>query len=353
MKKYFLSFLVALIFTGCINNGTPVAPPTQTDFPDVTLNRIGFGSCHHQLFKPFKAIQQLSQQNLDLFLMGGDNIYGDLFAIAPGSEQFMRDSYGKLFSNRDFKDFYANVPFITTWDDHDYGQNDGDRTNPAKGYAKKLFFEFWKVVKSRRQNPDGAIYGSYYYGTGDKRVQILVLDLRWNMSPRSGDQISGWNIQTNTATTLLGQKQWEWLNEELQKPAKVRIVMSSLQFAATYNKYEAWNIFPHEQRRMLNMIKSTGAEGLFFVSGDVHYADLSVVNEDNLYPIYDITASGMNIENAEPYVNGNRITSHVGLHYGIIDIDWAASPAVVNLEIHNLNGQKVIERAVSLDELKF
>jgi alkaline phosphatase D len=353
MRNFILATFCLLFLNACVDYTETVPPPTTTEHPEIILEKIGFGSCNHQLFKPFKAFQSLASQNPDLFLFGGDNIYGDLFAIAPGSEKFMDDSYQKLFGVKDFKDFYDNVPFITTWDDHDYGQNDGDRTNAAKQYAKKLFFKYWNVATPRRQNPDGAIYGSYYYGTGDKRVQVIALDLRWNMSPRSGDQISGWEIQNDPSKTLLGDQQWAWLEQELQKPAKVRIVLSSLQFAASYNKYEAWNIFPHERKKMLDLIKSTGAEGLLFVSGDVHFADLSVVNEPGLYPIYDITASGMNIENATPYDNDARIVSYQGLHYGMINIDWSSSPTLINLEIHDVNGNKAIERSVSLDELKF
>lgn len=353
MKKFFFSALLAVGLSGCVDYTENVPPPTVMDFPGTTLERIGFGSCHHQLFKPFKAMEALATENLDLMIMAGDNLYADMFAIAPGSENFMNDSYSKLFDNPTFKSFYNSVPFVTTWDDHDFGQNDGDKTNTAKEYAKKLFFKYWNLPTPRRENPDGAIYGSYYYGASDKRVQVIALDQRWNLSPREGDQIGGYQISNDPSKTILGEVQWNWLEQELLKPAKVRIIISSYQFAATYNKFEAWNLFPLERQKMLDLIKSTQAEGVVFISGDVHYADLSVVNEPGLYPIYDLTSSGMNFENSTPYENENRITSFQGLNYGMINIDWSTTPAQISLEVRNPQSEKKIEKVVTLDELKF
>ena len=40
---------------------------------------------------------------------------------------------------------------------------------------------------------------------------------------------------------------------------------------------------------MLNLIKSTKAEGVIFISGDVHWGEISKLQDENLYPIYDIT----------------------------------------------------------------
>jgi alkaline phosphatase D len=33
--------------------------------------------------------------------------------------------------------------------------------------------------------------------------------------------------------------------------------------------------FPHEQKRMLEIIKKTKANGVIFLTGDVHYAEIS------------------------------------------------------------------------------
>ena len=44
---------------------------------------------------------------------------------------------------------------------------------------------------------------------------------------------------------------------------------------------------------MLGIIKKTKANGVIFLTGDVHYAEISKLEEPGLYPIYDVTASGI------------------------------------------------------------
>ena len=70
---------------------------------------------------------------------------------------------------------------------------------------------------------------------------------------------------------------WRWLGTQLRKPAAVRVMCSSLSFAASYNGEEAWSLYPHERRRMLSLIESTRASGVVFLSGDVHYGEMSAL----------------------------------------------------------------------------
>lgn len=100
---------------------------------------------------------------------------------------------------------------------------------------------------------------------------------------------------TTPDSTMLGEEQWKWLEEQLAKPANIRIIASSTQFSITHNGYEAWANFPHEQQRFVDLIKKTKAKGVFFISGDVHYAELSKLNVEGGYPLYDVTSSGYNV----------------------------------------------------------
>ena len=44
---------------------------------------------------------------------------------------------------------------------------------------------------------------------------------------------------------------------------------------------------------MLNLIEKTKASGVLFISGDVHYSEISKLNSEITYPIYDFTSSGL------------------------------------------------------------
>jgi alkaline phosphatase D len=106
---------------------------------------------------------------------------------------------------------------------------------------------------------------------------------------------------------LLGAEQWLWLEAELAKPADLRLICSGSQFSIEYNGYEAWANFPYEQKRMLELIKKARANGVIFLTGDVHYAEISKLEEPGLYPIYDVTASGITSTWDFATLNKNRI----------------------------------------------
>ena len=43
----------------------------------------------------------------------------------------------------------------------------------------------------------------------------------------------------------------------------------------------------YERKKMLELIKKNKVEGLLFISGDVHYGEISKLETEGLYPIYD------------------------------------------------------------------
>ena len=44
--------------------------------------------------------------------------------------------------------------------------------------------------------------------------------------------------------TMLGDAQWAWLWEELQKPADLRLLVSSVQVVSEGHGWEAWKMLP-------------------------------------------------------------------------------------------------------------
>ena len=55
--------------------------------------------------------------------------------------------------------------------------------------------------------------------------------------------------------TLLGDAQWKWLEEQLQVPANLRIIASSIQTLAFEKGMENWGNVPHEQQRLFELLK--------------------------------------------------------------------------------------------------
>lgn len=120
------------------------------------------------------------------------------------------------------------------------------------------------------------------------------------------------------------------------------------------NGWETWANYPHEIERFYDIIRRTRAEGLFFVSGDIHYAEINKREPEDLYPLYDITSSGLTHFHAPAAKSSYRVgDAYTRENFGMIRIDWDANPIDISFEIYTKGGQLKFNHEVNLDELKF
>ena len=119
----------------------------------------------------FNAIKS---ENYDLFLMLGDNVYGD---TDSNDLIELRDAYEQQREN--FDRLNLNFPFEAIWDDHDYGKNDGGKEYIYKVEAEQIFLDFWNIPQDdiRRARP-----GLYFEKTQEIdgiSIQMIFLDTRF------------------------------------------------------------------------------------------------------------------------------------------------------------------------------
>ena len=102
---------------------------------------------------------------------------------------------------------------------------------------------------------------------------------------------------------------------------------------------------------MLSLIKKTKANGVFFISGDVHYGELSKLENPESYPIHDLTASGLTQSWHFATPNENRIAGPVmENHFGLLDFNLKQKK--VSLQIIDRDNQVRINYMLDLKELK-
>jgi alkaline phosphatase D len=316
------------------------------------ITKIGFGSCIGQ-DNPQEVWYKVDALKPDVFVFLGDNLYGDTKDMA-----LLRAKYEKLFSKPGLKQMKGNgTKVLGVWDDHDYGVNDGGKEYPKKEESKNIFLEFFdEPVKSERRNHPG-IYHHLVVGPEGKRVQFIMLDTRTFrdklcLARIPNDCKGEYRKCLLKSKSMLGEEQWAWLEKILQIPAEVRIVCSSTQFLVDFNGWEAWVNLPHERERFMNLIEKTGANGLFFISGDVHYAELSRLDRPNLYPLYDLTSSGMTHGNPCAGGNKNRVgEAYLKPNFGFININWNKAVPEISMEIRDEANEVKISRLISLDEI--
>ncbi len=349
--------LTAFALAGCAEVPVVRAPKATTDG---VLRRIAFGSCAKENRRQ-PIWDAVVDARPELFVFLGDNVYGDTEDMAV-----LAGKYARLAAQPGFQKLKGQAGIVATWDDHDYGADDVGRDYPMKRESKKLFLDFFgEPAGSPRRLRDGGIYTSYVFGPPGRRVQILMLDCRWDRTDvlfvdekekaqRRAENRGYRKANPDPAARMLGEDQWAWLEVELSKPAELRIVGTSTPFAMEFTGTETWANFPLEKERMIRLIERTRARGMIFISGDTHWCEVSKMTDGVPYPIWDITSSGLNRAARRIRVNRYRIGEAVARHnFGLLTIDWDGPKALVRVETRGVDGKAIHAQAIDVGTLSF
>ncbi|PIA51120.1 hypothetical protein AQUCO_01100154v1 [Aquilegia coerulea] len=281
----------------------------QTSLEQPIISRIAFGSCANQS-APQPIWKSIIDFNPQVFIWLGDNIYGDirrpykLFGkertigpwknvprFVPASETEMQLKYHIAKNNSGYSLLRKKSQVIGTWDDHDYGLNDAGKEFSDKIVNQKLMLDFLDEPQDSPRRKQAGVYASYTFGPKGKQVKVILLDTRYHRDPLSSDG------------SILGDSQWTWLKKELNGPkTEITIIGSSIQVLSNLSAttgplfyMESWGRFPRERDRLFKLIASSKRNGVFFISGDVHFGEIARYDCANAtgYPLYDITSSGL------------------------------------------------------------
>ncbi len=263
----------------------PVSRETSSDFV------IAFGSCNNQtLPSPFWTTIEENKPNV--WIWGGDVIYTD-----TNDMKYMEQNYLKQKNNAKYADFIKKIEVLATWDDHDYGLNDGGTEYPKKQEAQQLFLDFLDVPKNDERRKQEGIYFAKDYTINNTIIKIILLDTRYFRTALTKAVETEKRYQPNLygEGTMLGKTQWEWLKNQLQtSKADYNIMVSSIQFLSYEHGFESWGTMPHEVDKLTNLLKSTHAKNVIILSGDRHISEISKREIEGLaYPLIDFTSSGL------------------------------------------------------------
>lgn len=302
--------------------------------------RLAVIGCHKQ-FEPAPALVKYLDIEPDLCLWIGDNVYAD----SEDDFSYIEKCYTALANKPAFQELRKRYPTIATWDDHDFGLNDAGKEYPLKEQSKAYFRQFWGLEDDIPADQDG-IYFSRYIAQGGKTIQVILLDVRYNRD------------QPLTDGDVLGAKQWGWLEEELQKPADLRLIVSGFQILLTEEAgSETWAKFPSARQRLFQLIRRTGAQHVLFLTGDQHYGEVCRMPNVLDYDAVELQFAGINqIEDGEynPLRVAPVITSKHS--YAYLDIDLAGSDTEVPhvwFQIYNaMTDERELSYRVNLNELE-
>lgn len=278
--------LLSLIFSACKSSN--INSNEQSFDADFT---IAFGSCN-KVNTPNVLWDDIIEVHPDVWIWGGDIIYADTEDIDKISAMYALQN-----NVPGYKELKKQVPVLGTWDDHDYGINDGGEEFSAKKGSQQALLNFLNVPANHSRRQQEGVYAAHDYELAGGKIKILILDTRYFRTALTPDTASGNRFKPNEygEGTILGTTQWAWLEKQLtDSRADFNIIVSSIQFLSAEHGFETWGNFPHEVDRLKKILVDTQAKGGLILSGDRHISEFSQASIDGLpYDLLDFTSSGL------------------------------------------------------------
>jgi len=214
-----------------------------------------FSADSRESYKPFVIMDAIRAQKPDFFLHLGDTVYADKGWAAHTLEEF----WAKYRANRDdaaSRLCFRETSWYVVWDDHEVEDNylPGD---PLAPIGRKAFLDYWPI--QRKPDEPERIYRSFRWG---QALELFILDTRQYRNPKKG--------------TMLGEEQKKWLMAGLSSSSALfKFVGTSVVMYGGGS--DRWDGYPEERTELLRFIGGEKLHGVVFLSGDLHYAAVSLI----------------------------------------------------------------------------
>uniref|UniRef100_A0A7S3ZDN7 PhoD-like phosphatase metallophosphatase domain-containing protein n=1 Tax=Lotharella globosa TaxID=91324 RepID=A0A7S3ZDN7_9EUKA len=270
---------------------------------DAGVTKIMFGSCNTARMEQW-AWGPVMQKSPDAWVWLGDSVYGDLNVTEyssfgakwrPATPPHLRRLYDIQREKPGYSKLVnSGIPIFGTWDDHDYGNDNADSTYEFRAESQREFLDFLGEAQDSPRRSREGVYETHTLEKG--RIRLILLDVRYHRTPYDDDGDEG---------DFLGEEQWAWLEKTLRESdAEINLIGGGIQFLAPrasilgLNVAESWTRFPKARQRLLDTVLNSGARAPLFMSGDVHFAELSEGfcrqgSKGDEARIVEITSSGM------------------------------------------------------------
>jgi alkaline phosphatase D len=198
------TYYYRMLIDGARDRIAPVPFHTRTAPAGAASFRVAYGSCARIQVDGVQPIfSAIALNEPDLFFWLGDNIYAD--TLEPTA---MADLYRRQRAVETLRPLIGTTPQLAIWDDHDFGYNEADSTNPAREESLRVFNRYWANPSAGTPGTPG-IFFQYAYGG----VDFFFLDGRYHRAPRSAPD--------GPSRTMLGEGQKQWLKEHFAQAARL------------------------------------------------------------------------------------------------------------------------------------
>ena len=275
----------------------------------------------------------------DIVFLTGDNLYADVYSgvyIGKQIEMTPIHLWNRHVDHAMKMKIYRMkklTPTLVTWDDHDYGVNDGDKSYKFKHVSKNIFHIFFPTKENAWLSKGPGVGHSFRY----MKTNFLFLDAR-----------SFRDSKTNKGGYHFGKKQREWITKQMKNDKlKMNWLISGDQFYGGYHKFESFEgLHPKEFLKFRKDLAKLGEKNLF-LSGDRHLVEVMKIKDDVLgKETLEYTVSGVHTKmysgSLDYSPNPRRVDGFDGKpNYAIFDIITEENDFLVNFKAYSLSGKEI------------
>lgn len=289
----------------------------------------------------YQILTDMFNKDADFMVWLGDNTY--LREADWYSKTGIYNRYTHTRSLNELQPILASTHHYATWDDHEFGPNNSNRSFVAKETTLQAFKDFWA-------NPSYGINGkpgvTTYFEWGD--AAFFMMDNRYYRTPEN---------RKTSDRQILGDEQIEWLIDGLTTTdAEFKFVCLGGQFLNTTPVGENHSTFPEERIKILNLIEKEGIEGVIFLTGDIHRTELTKLDRYRNYPLYEFTLSPLTAGPStwDKPINNHRVDNTLvqERNYGMFEITGPRKDRKLKCSVYNSNGELKWTYEINASDLK-
>ncbi len=284
--------------------------------------KLAVSSCMDAKLNPVQSAWYLMLcEAPQLQLLLGDNVYAN-----STDREVLWSRHREQRRVVEFAAVARNTPTYAIWDDHDYGPNDSDGTQPGKENSLATFKELFANPSAGTSDIPGVFYK---FSWGD--VDFFMLDGRYHRSPDKAPN--------DSTKRMLGDAQFRWLADGLRdSKAKFKVLASGSTLMASLD--DGWRIYDYDRNRLYETIMGQKIPGVLYLSGDIHRCQLEVHGSDEThgYPLIEVISSGIANSKAQGFAT--------------LEFDTTQSDPSVRVKIIHGDATTRLDRTFRLSEMQ-
>ncbi len=275
--------------------------------------RFAFASCQHYETGLYTAYEHMVREDLDLVFHLGDYIYEGAAADGrvrkhEGPEPATLDQYrarhAQYKTDPALRAMHAAVPWMVTWDDHEFDNNCAGDISEEEGVSREDFLRrraaayqaYYEHMPLRRRSlpkgPDMRLHRSAGFG---ELARFFVLDTRqYRTDQPCGDRNKPPCDEVyHPEATIMGAEQRDWLFRGLDASAAKWNALAQQVMIARVDRaageevaysMDQWPGYEMERRRLLKFFHEHGVSNPVAFAGDIHsnWANELIADFDDL-----------------------------------------------------------------------